>query len=159
MDIDNPWIVQEFTQIFSHIGSLRTIRRTKVDDQYSCGFQTIWVGTLIGAIALGLGSWYYFSDRPEWQTMIFTSLAFMQIFQALASRSDKDSLFKIGVMSNPVLAGMALLVFALQMAVIYIPTLANFFEVIPLRWHDLSIAAGTGLLVFLIMEISKRIKK
>ncbi|MFN8401512.1 MAG: cation-translocating P-type ATPase [Anaerolineales bacterium] len=123
------------------------------------GFQTIWVGTLIGAIALGLGSWYYFSDRPEWQTMIFTSLAFMQIFQALASRSDKDSLFKIGVMSNPVLAGMALLVFVLQMAVIYIPALANFFEVIPLRWHDLSIAAGTGLLVFLIMEISKRIKK
>ncbi|HMV28232.1 MAG TPA: HAD-IC family P-type ATPase, partial [Anaerolineales bacterium] len=123
------------------------------------GIQTIWVGALIGALALGLGSWYYFTDRPEWQTMIFTSLAFMQIFQALASRSDKDSLVKIGVMSNPVLAGMALLVFVLQMAVIYIPALANFFEVIPLRWHDLSIAAGTGLLVFLVMEVSKWFKK
>ena len=123
------------------------------------GVQTIWVGALIGALALGLGSWYYFTDRPEWQTMIFTSLAFMQIFQALASRSDKDSLVKIGVMSNPVLAGMALLVFVLQMAVIYIPALANFFEVIPLRWHDLSIAAGTGLLVFLVMEVSKWFKK
>ncbi|MFN8435744.1 MAG: cation-translocating P-type ATPase [Anaerolineales bacterium] len=123
------------------------------------GAQTIWVGILIGALALGLGSWYYFTDRPEWQTMIFTSLAFMQIFQALASRSDKDSLFKIGLMSNPVLAGMAFLVFALQMAVIYVPALANFFEVIPLRWHDLSIAAGTGLLVFLVMEISKWFKK
>jgi len=123
------------------------------------GVQTIWVGALIGALALGLGSWYYFTDRPEWQTMIFTSLAFMQIFQALASRSDKDSLVKIGVMSNPVLAGMALLVFILQMAVIYIPALANFFEVIPLRWHDLSIAAGTGLLVFLVMEVSKWFKK
>ena len=123
------------------------------------GAQTIWVGLMIGALALGLGAWYYFTDRPEWQTMIFTSLAFMQIFQALASRSDKDSLFKIGVMSNPVLAGMALLVFALQMAVIYIPALANFFEVIPLSLCDLSIAAATGVLVFVVMEVSKRFKK
>jgi Ca2+-transporting ATPase len=123
------------------------------------GAQTIWVGVMIGALALGLGSWYYFTDRPEWQTMIFTSLAFMQIFQALASRSDKDSLFKIGVMTNPVLAGMALLVFALQMAVLYIPALANFFEVIPLSLCDLSIAAATGVIVFVVMEVSKKFKK
>ena len=123
------------------------------------GAQTIWVGVMIGALALGLGSWYYFTDRPEWQTMIFTSLAFMQIFQALASRSDKDSLFKIGVMTNPVLAGMALLVFALQMAVLYIPALANFFEVIPLSLCDLSIAAATGVVVFVVMEVSKKFKK
>jgi Ca2+-transporting ATPase len=123
------------------------------------GAQTIWVGALIGALALGLGSWYYFTDRAEWQTMIFTSLAFMQIFQALASRSDKDSLFKIGVMTNPVLAGMALLVFTLQMLVLYVPALAKFFEVIPLTLCDLSIAASTGVIVFLVMEISKRFRK
>ncbi|MBI3167161.1 MAG: cation-translocating P-type ATPase [Chloroflexi bacterium] len=121
--------------------------------------QTIWVGVLIGALALGLGSWYYFTTRPEWQTMIFTSLAFMQIFQGLASRSDKESLFKLGVMSNPVLAGMALLVFALQMAVIYIPALANFFEVVPLSLCDLSIAAATGVIVFTAMEVGKKLRK
>lgn len=114
---------------------------------------------MIGALALGLGSWYYFTDRPEWQTMIFTALAFMQIFQALASRSDKESFFKVGVISNPVLAGMALLVFTLQMAVIYVPGLANFFAVVPLRWHDLSIAAGAGLVVFGVMEVGKKVSK
>jgi len=123
------------------------------------GAQTIWVGMLIGALALGLGSWYYFTDRPEWQTMIFTSLAFMQVFQALASRSSKDSLFKTGVLSNPLLAGLALLVVVLQMMVIYIETLANFFEVIPLSGCDLSIAASTGVVVFVVMELEKWLKR
>ncbi|MBI5951853.1 MAG: cation-translocating P-type ATPase [Chloroflexi bacterium] len=123
------------------------------------GLQTIWVGVMIGAIALGLGSWYYFTGRPEWQTMIFTSLAFMQVFQALASRSNKDSLFKMGLLSNPLLAGMALLVVALQMAVMYIPALAAFFEVLPLSGCDLSIAAGAGVLVFVVMEVEKKFKK
>jgi P-type Ca2+ transporter type 2C len=120
------------------------------------GAQTIWVGVLIGALALGLGAWYFFADNPAWQTMIFTSLAFMQVFQALASRSEKMSAFKIGVLSNPLLAGMALLVVMLQMLVIYIPAFSNFFEVVPLSGCDLSIAAAAGVVVFVVMELGKR---
>jgi|CXWL01.1.fsa_nt_gi Ca2+-transporting ATPase len=123
------------------------------------GTQTIWVGVMIGALALSLGSWYYFTGRPEWQTMIFTSLAFMQVFQALASRSNKESLFKMGVMSNPLLAGMALLVVVLQLAVLYFPALSKFFEVIPLSGCDLSIAAAAGIIVFAVMELEKKFKK
>jgi len=119
------------------------------------GARTIWVGVMIGALALGLGSWYFFTGRAEWQTMIFTSLAFMQVFQALASRSAKDSLFKMRLMSNPLLAGMAILVIVLQLMVLYIPFLSNFFEVIPLSGGDLSIAAGTGVIVFVVMELGK----
>ncbi|GAB4572446.1 MAG: cation-translocating P-type ATPase [Anaerolineales bacterium] len=125
----------------------------------SAGVQTIWVGALIGSLALALGAWYFFTGRPEWQTMIFTSLAFMQIFQAFAARSDQESLFEIGFWSNPVLAGMALLVFALQMMVIYIPAMANFFEVVPLRLTDLAISAASGLIVFTVMEVSERFRK
>lgn len=123
------------------------------------GAQTVWVGVMIGALGLGLGSWYFFTDRAEWQTMIFTSLAFMQVFQALASRSATESLFKMRLMSNPLLAGMALLVLGLQLAVLYIPVLSGFFEVIPLSIYDLSIAAGTGVIVFVVMELEKRLKK
>ncbi len=123
------------------------------------GTQTIWVGLMIGALALGLGSWYFFTGRPEWQTMIFTSLAFMQVFQSLASRSNKESIFKMGVMSNPLLAGMAALVIILQLMVLYVPVLSNFFEVIPLSGCDLSIAASTGVIVLAVMEVSKKIGK
>ena len=91
--------------------------------------------------------------------MIFTSLAFMQVFQALASRSNKESLFKLGVLSNPLLAGMALLVVVLQLMVMYIPALAKFFEVLPLSSPDLMTAASMGLFVFAVMELEKKLKK
>ncbi|HRJ76236.1 MAG TPA: cation-translocating P-type ATPase C-terminal domain-containing protein, partial [Anaerolineales bacterium] len=86
-------------------------------------------------------------------------LAFMQVFQALASRSDKESLFKMGLMTNPLLAGMAGLVTVLQLAVIYIPALANFFEVVPLSLSDLAIAISMGLVVFVVLELGKRLTK
>jgi P-type Ca2+ transporter type 2C len=114
---------------------------------------------MIGTLALGLGAWYFFTDRPEWQTMIFTSLAFMQVFQALASRSEKESLFKIGFWSNPALAGLVLVVVTLQMMVIYIPAFAAFFEVLPLSFADLGIATAAGLVVFTVMEVSEVFKK
>ncbi len=123
------------------------------------GIQVVWVGALIGALALGLGAWYFFTGREQWQTMVFTFLAFAQIFQALASRSTKDSLFKQGLMSNPLLAGMALLVTLLQLAVLYIPFLENFFNIKPLSLCDLSIAISGGILVFVVMELEKWLKR
>jgi Ca2+-transporting ATPase len=123
------------------------------------GTQVAWVGALIGALALALGAWYYFTGRAEWQTMVFSFLAFAQVFQALASRSSKDSFFKIGLAGNPLLAGMALLVLALQLLVIYLPALRSFFEVQPLRGLDLLIALAAGALVFLAMEIEKIVRK
>jgi len=121
--------------------------------------QVTWVGGLIGALALALGAYYFFNGHEEWQTMVFTFLAFAQVFQALASRSSKDSLFKMGVLSNPMLAAIAVLVVALQLAVLYIPFLSGFFDVLPLSLCDLSIAAGAGVLVFVAMEVEKLIKK
>jgi P-type Ca2+ transporter type 2C len=119
------------------------------------GAQVIWVGALIGALALALGAWYYFSGREEWQTMVFTFLAFAQVFQAWASRSTKDSFFKMGLSGNPLLAGMSLLVVVLQLFVIYVPPVSEFFSVKPLGGMDLLVAIGTAALVFLSMEVGK----
>jgi Ca2+-transporting ATPase len=106
-------------------------------------------------LGLGIGSWYYFDGRPEWQTMIFSSLAFAQVGQALASRSNHESLFALGLGSNPLLLGMAALVTLLQLAVIYIPPVAAFFSVTPLSLPDLLIALGAGLLVLAALELAK----
>jgi len=122
------------------------------------GRQVIWVGALIGALALALGAWYYFTGRQEWQTMVFSFLAFAQVFQALASRSSKDSFFQLGFAGNPLLAGMSLLVVVLQLLVIYVPALSSFFSVRPLGAMDLLIAVGTSALVFLAIEFEKMVK-
>jgi Ca2+-transporting ATPase len=123
------------------------------------GVQVAWVGALIGGLALALGYVYYFSNQPQWQTMVFSFLAFAQIFQALASRSSRDSFFRMGLSGNPMLAWMVLLVFGLQIAVIYVPALNRFFNVIPLSTTDLAIAIGTGAIVLFAMELEKVIRK
>jgi Ca2+-transporting ATPase len=123
------------------------------------GVQVIWVGVLIGGLALGLGSWYYFRGLEQWQTMVFTFLAFAQVFQALASRSSKDPFLKLRLMSNPLLAGMSALVVILQLAVLYIPFLAGFFGVVPLSLCDLSIAITAGMVVLVVMEVEKKLKR
>ena len=123
------------------------------------GAQVIWVGVLIGALALGLGAWYFFTGREEWQTMVFTFLAFVQVFQAWASRSGKESAFSMPVMSNPLLFWMMILVTVLQLAVIYIPSAAEFFSVKPLGVVDLLIAISAGFIVLVVMEIEKKIRK
>ena len=125
----------------------------------NAGVQVIWVGVLIGAQALGLGSLYYFTGRDQWQTMVFTFLAFAQVFQALASRSSKVPFWKVGLSGNPLLTGMSLLVLVLQLFVLYVPSVASFFNVKPLSALDLFIAIGTGALVFVAMEIEKLIKR
>jgi Ca2+-transporting ATPase len=122
------------------------------------GAQVLWVGALIGALALGLGAWYFYEGRKEWQTMVFTFLAFAQVFQVMASRSAKDSVFQTGLFGNRLLAVMALVVVILQLIVIYVPFMRSFFDVTSLSGFDLLIAIGTSALVLVAMEVEKRVR-
>jgi Ca2+-transporting ATPase len=123
------------------------------------GVQVVWVGALIGALALGLGAWYYYGGYEQWQTMVFTFLAFAQVFQALASRSANESVFKMNLFGNKLLAWMIVTVVALQLIVIYVPFMSSFFGVVPLSFVDLLIATGTGALVLVAMELEKVFRK
>ncbi|MCL4869597.1 MAG: cation-translocating P-type ATPase [Anaerolineae bacterium] len=122
------------------------------------GFHVLWVGILIGLVALGLGYSYYDPANPAdttWQTMMFSVLAFLQIGQALASRSTQASLFQLGLRSNPVILGLAGLVLALQLLVIYLPGLDTFFGITPLSLPDLLLALGLGLVTLVAIETEK----
>jgi Ca2+-transporting ATPase len=118
------------------------------------GTHIAWVGVLIGALALGVGAWYFYTGRETWQTMIFTTLAFSQIWQALAARSTHESFFS-QPFANPLLLQMAGLVFLLQLAVIYIPFLQNFFQTVPLTAADFAISLSISALVFIGIEFEK----
>jgi P-type Ca2+ transporter type 2C len=119
------------------------------------GLHIGWVGGLIGALALGVGAWYFFAGLPQWQTMVFTTLAFAQMWQALASRSVRESIFTLGIFSNPLLIGMIGLTLALQLAVIYVPFLQDFFQTMPLTLGDLGLSVGLSSLVFVAIEVEK----
>ncbi len=114
-----------------------------------------WVGVLVGIVALGVGYAYYDAGKASWQTMIFTTLAFLQIGQALASRSSEESLFTLGLRSNPTLLIMVLVVFGLQMVAIYVPFFDDFFGVTPLSALELAISAALGSVAFWAIESEK----
>jgi Ca2+-transporting ATPase len=119
------------------------------------GRQTIWIGALIGAASLGIGFIYRETNQAEWQTMMFTTLAFMQVFQAFGTRSRTESLRTIGFTTNRLMLAIAAVVIALQLAALYTP-LNGFLDLDPLGATDLAICVGLGLALLVVLEINKQ---
>jgi Ca2+-transporting ATPase len=119
------------------------------------GRDILWVGLLMGLVCLGLGFWAWQTDRVAWQTMVFTTLTLSQMGNALAIRSERDSLFSIGLLSNKALAGAVLLTFVLQMAVVYLPFLQGLFKTDPLSLIELVICLLLSMVVFWGLELEK----
>jgi Ca2+-transporting ATPase len=118
------------------------------------GRRTTWVGAVIGVVSLGLGFGYYAADLEQWQTVMFTTLAFMQIGQAFATRSSTESLRTIGWGTNRLMLGIAGLVFVLQLLAVYTP-LRDFLDLQTLTALDLALCASTGIGLLALVEAVK----
>jgi P-type Ca2+ transporter type 2C len=122
---------------------------------HGLGVQVLWVGLLIGAIAITTQAWAVTTGSPHWQTMAFSALTFAQLFHVMAIRTERDSLFRVGVMSNRPLLGAVLLGAALQLAVIYVPPLNEIMRTQPLTAAELALCVLLPGLVFLALEGEK----
>jgi Ca2+-transporting ATPase len=126
---------------------------------HGLGGRTVWIGTVIGAVTLGLGFAYYAADAEgQWQTVMFTTLAFMQVGQAFATRSTTESLRTIGFRTNPLMLWIAALVITLQLLVLYTP-LNEFLDLDPLNALDLALCAVAGIGLLAIVETVKAIQR
>jgi P-type Ca2+ transporter type 2C len=112
------------------------------------------VGLLVGAIPLALGAWGHATGRP-WQTMVFTSLALLQLGHALAVRSERESLFPQGLGSNAPLLAAVVATALLQLAVLYWPPAQAVLGTAPLPAADLAVVLGAATLVFWAVEAEK----
>lgn len=117
--------------------------------------QIIWVGILMGLVSLGVGYYFWSIGNPNWQTIVFTTLTLSQMGNALALRSERESLFKIGLLSNKSLLNAVLLTLALQLAVIYVPFLQSVFKTNSLSGAELGISLVLSTIVFWGVEINK----
>jgi len=115
----------------------------------------VWVGLLMGSVALLAQGWAYYTGSTHWQTMIFTVLTLSQLGNVLAMRSEKESLFQQGLWSNPTLFGVVLFTFVLQMATIYIPFLNQIFKTTPLSLRELVLCLVLSTVVFAAVETKK----
>ncbi|MFW6068854.1 MAG: cation-translocating P-type ATPase [Chloroflexota bacterium] len=128
------------------------------------GWQIVWVGVLMGIVSLGMGLWKWVTgtqgvdaetELRTMRTVVFTTLTLAQMGNALALRTNRDSLFTVGLLSNKAMLGAVLLTFVLQMALIYVPFLQRFFETVPLSLNELLLVLAASSTVFIAVELDK----
>jgi Ca2+-transporting ATPase len=115
----------------------------------------LWVGLLIGGLSIGAQAWAFLSGSEGWQSVVFTTLTFCQLAQALAIRSERDSLFTQGLFSNSPLLGAVASTFLLQLAVLYVPFLQDLFHTTALSARELAVCCLLPLIVLGAVEADK----
>jgi Ca2+-transporting ATPase len=127
------------------------------------GKYMILIGPLMGIVALLPELLNNFTamefSGATWRTMVFSTLALAQMGNALAIRSDRLTIFQLGIFTNPALIGAVVLTFALQMAVIYVPFLQNIFDTTALTFGQLMLSLGLSMIVFIVVEVAKVIRQ
>ena len=111
------------------------------------------VGVIFALIVIAL-MFYASRTNAPWQTMVFTTLCLAQMGHALSARSDLP-LIQVAPFSNPWLIWAVLLTSGLQLLLLYVPWLSNFFGTTALKGHDLLICVGFSLIFFLYLELEK----
>ena len=115
----------------------------------------LWVGLAMGGISLLTQAGAIRLGLDHWRTMVFTVLALSQMANVLAIRSERELLFRQGLLSNLPLLGAVLLTIALQLMTIYVPALNPIFETAPLTWAELTVCLALSSLTFVIIETEK----
>jgi Ca2+-transporting ATPase len=116
---------------------------------------TLWAGALMGSLSLAVGYWYWRAGDATWQTVLFTMLTFSQMAHVMAVRSERHSLFEIGVFSNKPLLGAVALTVLLQLVIVYVPPLQTVFKTSPLAAPELALTVALSLIVFAAVELEK----
>lgn len=115
----------------------------------------IWMGCLIAALSLLAPVLAQAQDTDHWRTMIFTTLTFTQLMHVMAIRSERDSLFVLGVHTNPALLFTVVFTVLLQLAVVYLPVLQGIFKTQPLSAYELAVCGALTFVVLMAVELEK----
>ncbi|PSN12177.1 magnesium-transporting ATPase [filamentous cyanobacterium CCT1] len=127
------------------------------------GSYMVRVGILLAVLTIGLMGWAYrYTNAPgypgdpdTWKTMVFTTLCLAQMGHALSARSDTRLTAQLNPLSNPYVWGAVLLTTGLQVLLLYVPALAQFFGLHPLSAVELAICFGFSALMFAWLEAEK----
>ena len=114
----------------------------------------VWAGLLIGGVSLYACHWAL-EHGVHAQTMTFTVLTYAQLAHVMAIRSERESLFAIGVASNRLLLSAVVASVLLHLLLIYTPWLQGVFGTEAIAPSALALAFALALLVFAGVEVEK----
>ncbi len=93
------------------------------------------------------------------RTLAFMTLTFSELFRAYASRSNTESIFKIGIFSNRHLVLATFVSFILQVGVVYLPFAQKVFKTETIGIAELAIVILLASVPFWVTEIVKAVNK
>jgi Ca2+-transporting ATPase len=119
-------------------------------------------GVMLGAIALGAFAYSLYvlhQEVEQARTVTFTVMVIAQLVHAFNCRSERLSLFQVGIWTNrPLLLAFSFSL-AIQVAVLTVPAAAPIFKVASLPIEDWVLMGAMGLLPFLLMELIKALRR
>jgi P-type Ca2+ transporter type 2C len=89
---------------------------------------------VLGAFYIGL-VWYP-QSLPHAQTMAFATLAISELLRAYTARSERFSLWQIGLLGNRYMQYAVLSSAGILLAILYVPVLNTLFQTTTLSWQD-----------------------
>lgn len=92
------------------------------------------------------------------QTMVFTLVVFSEMFNAFNWRSDRYSVFSLGLFTNKPLVYAVLTTVILQLLVIYVPFLQIAFRTVPLSISEWGVILALASTTLISMEIVKYLR-
>ena len=124
----------------------------------------IWINTIFVAITMAIGTLFVFSRSNNnggiiyARTMVFTTLAMFQVFNAFNVRSRTKSILKMDFFSNPYLLGAVILSVTLQI----LTTQTSFMNVAlgttPLTFNDYLLILPVSFSVVVVDELRKLVQ-
>jgi Ca2+-transporting ATPase len=123
------------------------------------GRDMVWIGVLMGLVSLGLGFWGWNNQLANWRTMLFMTLTLSQMGNALGFRSNRDSLFEIGLISNKPMLAAVLLTFVLQLVITYWGPAQPIFGTQALTLRELGLSLLVSTIPFGAIEVEKWFKR
>ena len=122
----------------------------------------VWYLQATNAVPAGANP-YFFLFSYNWtgidvktaETMAFVTLSLCELFRSFTCRSERLSIFQIGVFSNPWLVGAFLLSVSLLVPTVLAPFLQPIFDTHPLGLHEWGVVVGLALIPAVTEEITK----
>ncbi len=119
-------------------------------------------GVMLSAIALGAFAYSLYGLHQEVEqarTVAFTVMVIAQLVHAFNCRSERWSLFQVGLWTNRPLLLACSLSLGVQVVVLTVPAVSTIFKVVPLPIEDWALMGGMGVLPFLLMELVKALRR
>jgi len=122
------------------------------------GRSIVEIGLLMSVLVL-IAFFWAGKDVDHARTIAFSTLVFVQLAHTVNCRSERRSIFRVGIFSNMYLVGAVLLSLSLQLAVVYVPWLQPLFRTMPLGLSDWILIVVLSLCIVGFGELRKAMKR